>query len=276
MWYFNPKEYEEMKDYPFYITGIGQHDRQPYIEKPDGHPRFQFFFGTKGSGMLRIGNREIPLPEGTGFFLPPGIPHCYYPLGKEWDLRWLSCGGTGVERYVNTLGLEPGKPFPAERPEVLDDILKSMRAELIRETFSGRIFACQKVGNFILEFAAEAGCLGTDRDRKKRKSGNPRLQTVLEYIDYRFMEQITLRELCDLISVSPQHLCRMFKTEVGMRPTEYMNGVRLRKAAEMLRGTGETVDMIAYRCGFLNSNYFCKCFRAMFHMTPTEYRKTDR
>ena len=75
MWYYSYPKHESMHGLPFYIVGIGQHELQPYISKPEGHPRDQFFYGTKGAGVLKIYGKRVELPAGCGFYIPAAVPH---------------------------------------------------------------------------------------------------------------------------------------------------------------------------------------------------------
>jgi YesN/AraC family two-component response regulator len=100
------------------------------------------------------------------------------------------------------------------------------------------------------------------------------MKELREYIGNHFMHPITLENLCEVIAVSPQHLCRIFKESVGMRPMEYVAQVRVEMAKSLLLYSGYPVQKIANMCGFQNVNYFCKIFKRSENMTPGEYRKS--
>lgn len=65
---------------------------------------------------------------------------------------------------------------------------------------------------------------------------------------------------------------RLFRTATGTTPIEYLLEVRLRRAAELLRRTGLPVGEVAARCGFHDSNYFSKRFRALYGVSPRTFR----
>ena len=48
---------------------------------------------------------------------------------------------------------------------------------------------------------------------------------------------------------------------------------RLRRAAEALKNTPGAVAEIAADCGFADSNYFARKFRAAYGVSPREFRK---
>ena len=51
---------------------------------------------------------------------------------------------------------------------------------------------------------------------------------------------------------------------------------RLRKAALLLTNTGKKVSAISIETGFNNTDYFCKTFKKMYSLTPTEYRNVKK
>lgn len=87
------------------------------------------------------------------------------------------------------------------------------------------------------------------------------------------MQPISMDELCALEGLTPQHICRIFKQCVRMRPSEYILNVRISHAKEMLLHTSHSISEIAYWCGFENNNYFWKKFRDITGYAPGEYRK---
>lgn len=79
-----------------------------------------------------------------------------------------------------------------------------------------------------------------------------------------------LRELC---RVSPAYLARKFKQELGVSPTEYLNELRLRRAALLLRTTALEVIDVAQECGFENLSYFYRLFRTRYGCPPKAFRR---
>ena len=51
---------------------------------------------------------------------------------------------------------------------------------------------------------------------------------------------------------------------------------RLRKAALLLTNTEKKVSAISIETGFSNTDYFCKTFKRMYSLTPTEYRNVKK
>jgi len=63
------------------------------------------------------------------------------------------------------------------------------------------------------------------------------------------------------------------KSLTGLSPVEFIRDVRIRRAAQLLRDGQYNVTEITYMVGMNDSRYFAKCFKNVYGMTPTEYRK---
>ncbi len=273
MWYYSYPKYASMTELPFYLVGIGQHELQPYMAKPEGHPRDQFFYSTRGSGHLQIQGKGLELPAGSAFYIPAHMPHIYYPRGDVWDLRWVSCGGSGIGPLCALTNIRPGAVYQVKAPAVLDALLNRMHMELVCDEDYGNFFASSFLNEFILEFARQCGQLPAGgKEKGEEKSYEKSMAMIRDYVEYHFMHSISMQDLCDLLLVSPQHLCRIVKRCTGKRLTEYINMIRIEKAKSMLVGTDETVEQVALLSGFENCNYFCKIFKRLAGMTPKQYR----
>lgn len=276
MWYYSYPDYKEMTNLPFYLVGIGQHELQPYIAKPKGHPRDQFFYSVNGTGYLKMLGTSVKVPEKSGFYIPAGVPHTYYPCGDIWDLRWLSCGGSGISALCAHTGIRSGEVRPVATPSSLDAILNRMHMELICDNAYGNYFASSYINEFILEFAKQCGLVFASGASETAGDVYERNMNIIrDYVEYHFMYRITMEDLCNLVHVTPQHLCRIIKTCTGKRPTEYINIVRIEKAKNMLAGTDETIETVALWSGFENNNYFCRTFKKLVGMTPKQYRRKN-
>lgn len=82
-----------------------------------------------------------------------------------------------------------------------------------------------------------------------------------------------LPRMLELACKSQGYLNRCMKKYLGVTSTEYINTLRLNRAAELLRSTDKKIVDIAYECGFESVPYFNKIFKKQFMITPHLYRK---
>ena len=102
-----------------------------------------------------------------------------------------------------------------------------------------------------------------------------RLRPVINYISEHYCEKIYVEKLSDMINVSPDYFTKMFKTSIGKTPIDYINGLRVNKAMELLYSTKKSMGEIAEEIGFCNPNYFHKIFKQYIDVSPLAYRKAS-
>lgn len=100
-----------------------------------------------------------------------------------------------------------------------------------------------------------------------------RINKTLDYIEVNIGKPMTLEELAGVASFSRFHFSRIFHSMVGETPFQFIQRVRLEKAATLLLGPGRrTVSDVALQCGFPEIAVFSRNFRRQFGMSPSQYR----
>jgi two-component system response regulator YesN len=99
---------------------------------------------------------------------------------------------------------------------------------------------------------------------------------MVRFIDEHYMHELTLDILSGRFNRSTAYISRVIKRKTGKNFTKYLNGLRIGKAKELLRGRGHTVRAVAEMVGFANAVYFRQVFKKATAMTPREYFLSDR
>lgn len=96
---------------------------------------------------------------------------------------------------------------------------------------------------------------------------------VLDYIDYHYDDDITIPFLSQKFGYDSSYFCRKFKAQTGITCIEYINALRLDHAAILLKGTNSAVNEISANCGFSDPNYFSRCFKEKYGVSPSKWRE---
>lgn len=99
----------------------------------------------------------------------------------------------------------------------------------------------------------------------------PVLLRITAFIQENYTTDITLTGLSEQFSLSKQYIIRLFKKHLGTTVTKYINMMRLERALELLRHSSLNVSEIAAFLGYHSVYYFCRIFKAYYHITPTCY-----
>lgn len=108
---------------------------------------------------------------------------------------------------------------------------------------------------------------------KKQELVSDRQCNIVAYINKHFAEIRNIEEIAERFFISKYYLCRIFRDNMQMTITEYINEVRIKYACELLDSGETTVSLIAEKCGFGSPSYFAKVFKKKMGKTPLEYRE---
>lgn len=92
-----------------------------------------------------------------------------------------------------------------------------------------------------------------------------------KYIDKHFNKDISLKEISQEVSISPQYFSRIFKEELGVTFIDYLTQVRIKHAKKMLKEKNKSIKEICFEIGYNDPNYFSRLFKKIEGVSPTEY-----
>ena len=104
---------------------------------------------------------------------------------------------------------------------------------------------------------------------------NSILTELLEFINANLQENLSVNELCQKFHISKNYLYDTFQSNLNNTVTGYINEQRIKRAKELLRQSNHTVYKIGEMVGVDNYTYFCKLFKKLSGVTPTEYRRKN-
>jgi len=107
-------------------------------------------------------------------------------------------------------------------------------------------------------------------------SYSPVVSKVIARIDFDLAGDLTLRGTAAAFNINPSYLSTLFKKETGETLTEHVQRKRMERAAYLLSGTDLPVATVAQSCGIADDNYFIKCFRRCYGITPKQFRMEQR
>jgi transcriptional regulator GlxA family with amidase domain len=86
----------------------------------------------------------------------------------------------------------------------------------------------------------------------------------------------TVDSLARVAVMSRSAFSERFRSLVGEAPMRYLTGLRLVRAARLLRSTDTTVAVIARLVGYTSEEAFSRAFKARFGDAPSVYRRQAR
>lgn len=100
-----------------------------------------------------------------------------------------------------------------------------------------------------------------------------RMKQVQDYVAEHYAEKITLSDVSELLHISKEEVCRLFKRMLNTTCMKYITEYRIIKSVDSLCYTNRSIGEIATACGFRKFSTFTKNFTQYVGCTPSEYRK---
>ena len=94
----------------------------------------------------------------------------------------------------------------------------------------------------------------------------------MDYLNKNFDKNVSLAEAARLAAMTEVAFSRFFKLRTGKTFVDTLNEVRLGHASRMLIETTQSINEVAYKCGFNNMSNFNRIFKKKKQCTPKEFR----
>ncbi len=103
-----------------------------------------------------------------------------------------------------------------------------------------------------------------------------RINKIYEFVNYNFAKSINLKEVADLVHLSPAAFCRYFKRTTQRTFFDYVKEIKVGYASKMLRESNLSIAEICYASGYNNVANFNRQFKQLKSRTPSQYRRAYR
>ncbi len=100
-----------------------------------------------------------------------------------------------------------------------------------------------------------------------------RLAYVIAYIRENLTRALSVEELCDKACLSKSHFFRLFKSELGVSPAQFILTERIRRAKTILSNPAKSITDACYESGFNSLTHFSSAFRSVEHMCPRQFKR---
>lgn len=245
---------------------------------PHTHDYYHYIYILKGKGLITVNGREYRVTSDDFLLTPINGCHSLLALSEE-GLSVIEIKFNVGSKKMNSLLLKM-----KTRINMGDYGIRGKLESMVREGMNRDILYKEIIGAifhevlFILIRAAmqgeskreEVDNLSSDRE----KYGV--LKDVFKYLNSNYSDKISLDMLAKSARMSKYHFTRVFKDVCGQTPMEYLNGVRIAKARELLMYSDFNVAQIGEKTGFGDGRYFSQVFKKKEGITPTEYLKNYR
>lgn len=101
------------------------------------------------------------------------------------------------------------------------------------------------------------------------------INSAIRYINENYARQIYIDDVCRIAMMSNTYFSHLFKQITGKTFVEYVNNLRIQKAAELLGQSDAPISRICFDVGFNDMAYFYRVFKKETGLSPSQYRKIN-
>ena len=248
-----------------FVTREGQ-----YCFRTHWHERMELIRVLRGEMHVTCGADTVKLCQGDMAIFSPKMPHRGYAKREVeydvlmFDVRSFYNNSEVSQKYLPAIFDGRAKfellTSDVEIIKCFDEICSKEEKDSLEVTAYIYRFMHLLYKNTLLDFS----------DQMRRSD---MIMEMIEYIENNFDHELTTATICEHFGYSAEHFCRKFKGATGLTPMNYLKIYRMEEAYKLLKMGERNVGKIAEQCGFSDSNYFTRCFRAHFGMPPSQLKE---
>lgn len=257
---------------PFTFDSVGNNWIQEAVSRPRGYPFYHYLQTEEGEGIVKIQEKEYLLKENEGILISPSIRHSYKssPSCSVWKTCFATFTGSLESSISEITGNHPFLLISAEQGASIAAVIREVVLRYQTPPLDSLALSSLCYQLLLLLAGGTAAQAATDPVYQQY------LTPVLREMESNYDSPLTIRELSQMVYVTPQYLSRLFRKYLGCSAYEYLTSYRISKARELLLSSpGSEVQEIARQVGFTDSSHFIAMFRKITGVTPLEFRKLN-
>jgi AraC-like DNA-binding protein len=224
------------------------------------HDAAELVYTVEGDIGIDCEKNVMPGRAGILYILPANISH--------------NQRSTGYWRTICVLYYH-GKHLLDETPRAIDvrsdpQIVKWLdELTVLHQSKDG--IAESVVDGFLFALLTRIGNL--EEKKKAAETLHPRIAQAVEFLQEHVTEDVDAETLASAACASYSHLSALFRDQFGCAPLKYHQNLRLSLSQKLLMNPYASIDEVARKAGYEDTNYFVRLFRKTFGVPPGKWRR---
>lgn len=230
----------------------------------------QFLLVEAGGGSAGLGGEARALEPPVVLNLPPGVVHdfAFHPgtLGRVLTMPAETVGnslgsGEGLAAVLRRAGMAPA-----------DEEILAAFGQLRRDYEARRFGRAQRLRALVGLMAGLVAAALHGEEAQAAPGADPLALGFLGLVEAHHREHWQVADYAAALSVSPGHLSRVCRAELGQSATGILRERLLREARRQLAYTTRGIARVAYDLGYADPAYFTRVFTRATGLSPSAYR----
>ncbi|MDO4463867.1 MAG: AraC family transcriptional regulator [Bacillota bacterium] len=257
--------------------------------RPHWHYFMEIIYMMEGTGLIECNGNTYIVEEGDMILFHPESVHAIYTATNyslkydvlKFDVNKLYTENSYAPKLKVILESASKSPeasilFKEEqlREVPVKEIFEECRKELQNQNYGYDIVVHNKICYLLVQIIRIWREQGFDTDvAAARVAETDSIHDITAYIDAHAGEAIRVEDLADMCNMSYSYFAKNFKQYYGRSCKEYIEFIRVSKAADLLLFTDFDLSYISQETGFSDSSHLIKIFRKWKGVTPKQFKK---
>ena len=249
-----------------------------YSYGPMIRDHYLIHFIRRGSGMMTDMQNEYSIHENQCFLICPGRMSLYRAAqDSPWEYYWLGFSGPWGESVLSEMQLDAAHPIAELRNSealfaLLDRMTRTIQPHSGYLTLTGLLFELMDV---LRDSRGSGEGARPAAARRNLQEKNVQLvENIKIMVENSFGERLNISEIARNLGYSRSYMTEVFHRETGVSISQYITEFRLQRAEMMMRDPSQSVQQIAYLCGYSDPLFFSRMFKKRFGASPRAFRES--
>ncbi|MGL5259652.1 MAG: AraC family transcriptional regulator [Lachnospiraceae bacterium] len=264
----------------------------PFIrEKLHTHDYFEINYVYSGTCLQFFEDEKTPFTEGSLIIIAPNSPHSIYTDDGSivlcfnirqstfntvfWQILQSndvlstffkhSLFGSNSNNYL-TFTVKNSVDYQQIVQQIFDETSYD-------DDFSNRM-SINLMNIFFINLLRDLGNTIHLYDKHTQDSFSADFPAIIQYVRHNY-STVNLTILSSVFHYSEFYISKMFKKNLGQNFSSLLQKIKLQHAKNYLDYSNHTISEITELVGYESSDHLSRTFKKMYHLTPSQYRKTN-
>lgn len=246
-----------------------------YSFGPTIRDNYVLHFITNGKGKITIDGETTNLQAGDLFVLPKNQSIFYQADENEpWTYTWVGFSGSRAETILSqTRLLEKYFLHSHLESEILKKMIDINQTEVQSLPMITELILIGHLNQLLAALVQE---FPNESLKESSTLAKNYVHHAIKLIHSQYNSPIKVNEIADHLALSRSYLYKIFKQETGYAIKDYILQIKMKRSCQLLEDPTRNITEIAYSVGYQDPLTFSSAFKNYFHMSPTEFRKTQK
>ncbi|HBG26428.1 MAG: hypothetical protein A2Y10_10060 [Planctomycetes bacterium GWF2_41_51] len=240
------------------------------------HINPSILFIVYGEGFLEFENKHFNVESDSVIIMPKGREHKLTDRPRKQMTIfsvYFDALAAGLNKYIVDYLLNTDEPFTLPL-YISENIKRNLRQMLFEQNIKPPGYKLSIVQNLSLAVLQiyRARLDSNQKSSTSSPDSKERVKSVIDFISQNCHEQYGLADAARLGKVSQRQFTNLCNNLTGMSYIKFLNLVRCKKAAELLRNTEMHIAAIAFEVGYEDLSSFYRAFKKNYKSSPMQYK----